>query len=316
MITDAGAYSGMITLAGARFPVSGRFGLAGGATNISNRRGASPVSVELAVDLHGANQVTGIVSTASWRAGLIGDRAVFNVRTNPAAFAGKYTFVIPGTANEQAKPAGDGFGTSAVGAGGKVSLSGTLADGTKFTAGAPLSQSGMFPLYAPLYGKRGSMLSWVEFHTNQPNDDLSGLLSWIRPPGATPKSYTNGFELDSALAGSLYHPPTGTTNRIVEITNGLIILSGGSLAESSTNAVILGLSNKLTNDGPNKLALTFKPSSGLFAGMWMQTGTTARVTFGGAVLQKSQRGSGFFLLTNQSGRVQFEPAPQQATPGL
>ncbi len=307
--TDAGAYSGALTLAGVKLPVSGRFDLEGGATNFINRRGADPVSVEWAMDLHGANQVTGLVSTASWRARLVGDRAVFNTRTHPAALGGKFTFVMPGAADEPTKPAGDGFGTSSVDAGGKVSFSGTLADGTKFAASAPLSQSGMFPFYAALYRKRGSVLSWVAFDTHQPNDDLHGLLSWIRPPDTTPKSYTNGFELDSALTGSLYRPPTGRTNRIVGITNGLVILSGGGLAESSFNTVVLGLNNKLTNAGPDKLTVTFKPASGLFTGTWMPTGTTARVSFGGAVLQKAHRGSGFFLRTNLSGRVEFEAAP-------
>ena len=307
--TASGAYSGALILDGVKLPVSGQLSLDGGATNVIPRRGADPVSVAWTVDLHGANQVTGLVSTASWHARLAGDRALLNAGTNHTMPIGKYTFVLPGATDEPSKPEGDGFGTAGVDGNGKVNLAATLADGTRFAAAGPLLQGGMFPLYTALYGKRGSVLSWVAFDTNQPNSDMSGLFSWIRPPAVTPKTYTNGFELESALTGSRYVPPAGKTNRIVEISNGFLLLSGAGLLEPSTNAVILGPNNALTNTGSNKLTLTLTASSGLFKGTFMQTGTTERVSFSGAVLQKTRRGSGYFLRAGRSGQVLLQPQP-------
>ena len=303
--TASGVYSGSLLLNGAKLPVSGQLNLEGNATNLIGLRGGEPMSVVWAVNLQRGNQVTGIVSSASWHAKLVGDRAVFNARSQPAPWIGKYTFVIPGT-NQPALPEGDGFGTATMDAGGKVTFNGTLADGTKVSASAPVSQAGYFPLYAAPYQKRGSILSWVIFDTNRPSDDLHGLMSWIRPPGSSPNSYTNGFEVDSVLTGSLYLAPVGASNRVVNIVDGVVTLSGAGLVEPSANAVVFGPNNKVTNAGPNKLALTPTASSGLFKGTFTQTGTTERVNFSGAVLQKSRQGAGFFLRANQSGRVEIK----------
>ena len=124
----------------------------------------------------------------------------------------------------------------------------------------------------------------------------------MRPP----TSYPNGFKLHSTLSGSLYHPPDGANSRVVDLVNGLVLLSGGGLAEPSTNSVIFGADNKVTSAGPNKLTFKLTASSGLFKATLTQTGTTERVNFAGAVLQKSREGSGYFLRLNQSGRVAFE----------
>jgi hypothetical protein len=202
-----------------------------------------------------------------------------------------------------------------------LKCSGVLADGTKFSQSVsiidnPAFQSALWPLHANIYtGARGSVLGWV---TNDPNEftDLDGSITWVRPPGPTPKYYTNGFNpsFPTQLTGSLYRAPVGAINRILNLTNAQIVLTGGNLPVSpSFNNVTLGLSSKVTNDYPNRVTLTctFTLSSGLFTGTYREAGTTRTITFRGAVLQHPflNRGSGHFLGTNESGQVVFEERP-------
>jgi hypothetical protein len=56
--------------------------------------------------------------------------------------------------------------------------------------------------------------------------------------------------------------------------------------------------------------MTFTLSSGLFKGSYTPTNAKAKaVSFAGAVLQKGTNAAGYYLGTNQSGRVLLEAAP-------
>ena len=67
----------------------------------------------------------------------------------------------------------------------------------------------------------------------------------------------------------------------------------------------LGSFTNLTLIQPLTMAIT--PSSGLFSGSVTLTNDGYRVTrqFKGAILRRQNHGTGFFLGTNQSGRVYF-----------
>jgi len=94
------------------------------------------------------------------------------------------------------------------------------------------------------------------------------------------------------------------------LTNAQVLLTGGNLLPSLTNDVVLGLSGKIINAGPHILSLNFTLSSGLFSGKVTPAGSTASTSFKGAVLQKANFGSGFFLHTDRSGRVTLDgPSP-------
>jgi hypothetical protein len=112
------------------------------------------------------------------------------------------------------------------------------------------------------------------------------------------------------LTGSRYLAPTPTNSRVLALTNALVVFTGGGLAESVTNAVSLSAANKVTNGGPNSLALGFNVSTGLFAGKWVLNGSKTTNRISGVVLQKANVAAGFFLGTNnQSGRVVLQPLP-------
>jgi hypothetical protein len=248
------------------------------------------------------------VTDGNWLAEVQGDRAIFNSVTNPCPWSGRYTFVVP-TSGLVGTPGGDGWGTLKVTASGAAGGAGVLPDNTKLVRTAPLSKFGFWPLYAPAYQSQGSVIGWVRFDTNPPLADLSGLLDWFRPPQTDSKLYPAGFANHTSFSGSLYVAPAGLTNRVLAMSDGVLILTGGNLSQSCTNDVILGANNHLTNASPNLLSTSLSAGTGRFKGSFFDTGAVRSVKFNGVLLQKSTNGSGFFLGTNQSGRVLLESNP-------
>ncbi len=304
----SGTYTASLLSVGKHYSTSGKLNSQGQATNNLVRPGASAISVNWQVLPDGSGSMSGTVSDGAWASELTGYRSVFNSRTNPAPQIGRYTLIIPGTPGADDVPEGDGYGVLTVNGNGLVVFAGTLADGTKAAQSVSISKSGQWPFYVSLYSGSGSILGWLQF-ANITNSDVSGQLNWIRPSIKTSKLYPAGFGMASAAVGSLYVAPVGPGTRVLGLTNGMDILSGGNLSENSTNAVTLGLSSKVVNAGSNKLTLTFALPSGLFTGTLVEAGTTRHISYSGVVLQKANYGSGYFLGTNQSGSVIFSAAP-------
>jgi hypothetical protein len=96
---------------------------------------------------------------------------------------------------------------------------------------------------------------------------------------------------------------------VLDLTNALLVLSGGNLSQSCSNEVVLGANNRVTNVSPNKLTMTLVLGTGLFKGTFTDTNVARTVSFSGALLQKSIQGAGSFLGTNLSGQVLFQSQP-------
>ncbi len=303
--TEAGAYSARLTLGGARYSFSGKFAADGIATNSLPRPGTNALTLILAIDLaNGSDQITGSVTDGDWTASVLCDRVLFNKKTNPAPQAGKYTVLIPGGDEDPAaEPAGFSYGTVNVDAGGKVKLSATLADGTKISQSANLSKIGYWPLYVPLYSGRGSVLSWVVFAESS-EASFTGELNWVKPANASDRLYPDGFALRHELTGSSYFAPTNVNDPVLNFTAGKVRFNAGNLGEDFSNDISL-VENKVTNLGTNKLNVSINLSSGLFTGSVTAPGGSQSIPFRGAVHQKQSQGWGFFLGTNQSGRVRL-----------
>jgi cyclophilin family peptidyl-prolyl cis-trans isomerase len=306
---DFGAYSAKLILNGRSHRFAGTFGPDGGETNFITRAGTNDLLVRMAVDLIGNTfELTGLLTnfhatateTNAWGAQLMADRAFFT-SANPTALAGHYTLLIPPDLLAAAGPSGDGFGAVTVSTSGRVSLRGSLADGTKVAQKAPLSKDNRWPLYLALHKGKGALVSWVTFDTNNLATDFSGRLNWFKQSQAAAKYYPGGFTNESDIAGSRFLPATP----MLDLTDATIAFSGGNLITDFANSVTLGVDNRVTNNSPNKLTLTLSKSSGLFTGTVTTPDGTRSIPYRGAVLQKQARGAGFFLGTNQSGRVQL-----------
>jgi hypothetical protein len=306
-LTDKGTYTASLRIGSKKSKASGILNLEGKATNVIARTGTNSLTVTWAVNLDGSEQIIGTVSDGNWVAELAGDRAVF-CKTNPTSFAGTYTFLVLGSPGSTLAPEGDSYGTASVDSNGFVKVKGYLADKTSLAAKVPVSRSGQWPLYASLHSGKGALLGWAAF-TNQSATDFAGVLSWNKPSLPTAKYYPDGFSSEAALLGSRYAAPVGPTNKVLNLSNSVVILSGGNLSQSFTNDVILGLSSKVTNASTHNLKVTFTLSSGLFGGSFTPANETTAVLFKGAVLQKANYGAGHFLGTNLSGRASFETGP-------
>ena len=305
-LTAGGSFTAKLQAGGGRHRLVGRFALDGRATNFIARVGTNALKVVLALNVtNPADPMSGSVSDGIWVSDLRADRSFFHAATNPAPFAGKYTVALSG-GGELESPAGDSYATVNVASSGYVTLKGTLAERTVLTQKVPLSREGYWPLHRQLYSRRGSILGWIRF-SDEPGSDVAGQLQWIKPGVVSGRYYPAGFTNGATLIGSRYVPPVGTTNRALPIANALVTFSGGNLSNPITNEVMLAENNRVANASTNYLVLTIKKSTGLFKGSVVDPASRRRLGFSGALIQKQLAGRGYFLGTNQSGRVYFGP---------
>jgi hypothetical protein len=299
-VTGSGAYSARLCLGGITHTYGGEFSLTGAAFKSITRRGLSPITVQLQLDLSNG-PMTGTISDGTWAAQLVANPATYS-RTNHAPQAGRYTLLIPGIDNASAQPGGNGFAAVTVNTLGDVSLSGNLGDGTPFTSSSVVASQGQWPFYVSLYGGKGSILGWLSF-TN--NGDVSGEINWFKQPETTAKLYPGGFTNGIEAIGSIYQYTNGTP--VLGFTDGLLSLLNGDLAESITNQVGIGPDIPATDACTNKLIVS--TSSGMFHGNVINPATGKPISVHGIVLQNQNVGAGYFLGTNQCGSVLLSASP-------
>ncbi len=307
-IAAKGAYSASLQLAGIKYPLSGQFDGGGKAEKVIPRRGLPSLAVVLELDLlAGAARVAGTISAGRWTAGLVGNRACFDAKTNVAPQQGRYTMILPGAHGSTNEPAGDSYASLVVSPAGVVSSQVALADGTRITLSAPVSTLSQWPLYASLYGGQGVLWGWLSF-TNV--SDLAGSPTWTKPASKS-TYYPAGFSVAAPVRGARYLPPGRGTNvlGLAFTTNLTLTLEGGSLTQVITNRLALSAGGLVTIPGGSGLSLAFTPSTGVFNGKVVTPKTSAPVPFGGVVLQGQEAGFGFFRTAGQSGQARLDPSP-------
>lgn len=301
-VTARGAYSGKVRIGARSLSFSGLLDPQGRGSNVLRLSPSKTLSLELRVgSTDPEGRIFGTLTDGSWQAALSGYRAVFG-RGNPTPDAGNYTLIIPGTDDGPALPAGNGFGTLKVESSGRVSLTGTLADSTKFSQSGSLSRDGFWPLYVSLYSGNGSLVSWLAF-ANQPDSDLAGALTWIKRSSPKSKYYPSGFTNDYSVIGSAYVPK----DPLLDLVTGSLTFSGGDLSSEIIKGITIGPLSKVTTSD-NQLSFSFSRPTGSFSGTVSPPAATGkRLPFSGVVLQKLNAGYGMLLGTDQSGRVSLTP---------
>ena len=305
-VTDIGAFSGRITLAGKPISFSGRFTPDAVTQIYLPRRGTTPLTLALRFSSTGSGQLIGGLTDGSWVAEVLADRAVFNLK-NHSPFPPRHTLVLPAF-GDVGTPEGDSCGAATVSSAGKIAFTGAMADGTTVSQGTTVSAGGEWPFYAALYGGKGSVIGWLTFDTNNPNASLGGLVSWIKPASPALKVYTNGFATESTMVGSTY--VFSPTNRVLTFSNGVLRFSGGGVPSTPVSYDVgLSSSSKIVSTNGTALTMSITTASGLFSGNWKPPGTNVALSFRGALLQQRDSGSGFFVNRNVGGKVEFTPAP-------
>jgi hypothetical protein len=291
-------FSGVLLLRGRRHPFSGRFSDSGAWSNSVARRSSNLLSINLESN---SNLITGQVSSpGGWTADLMAYPEVFS-RAEPAPQAGQYTLIIPGGNDSAALPGGDGFGRVTVSRAGQVTWAGRLADGTPLVRRTMVSESGQWPFYDSLYGGQGLVWGWLAF-SNQLTQDIRGAVTWIKASGASGRLYRNGFTNRTEAMGSAYVFTRGTSP--INFSTGKLTLAGGDQSQNFSTLVEFRTSTRLI--GTNGTALVISRASGLFRGRAASpSGDVIRVR--GAVLQKQNLGSGYYIETGRSRRVGLGP---------
>ncbi len=308
-LAGSGAFSGALRSAGQLWPFTGRFDAAGQAHLAVENAGSNQWQIDLTLALDdGVNQISGTVRRSGWEAELLAERAVFNSRSNPAPFAPRQTFLVRGATDPALAGGGDGFGTVTTTRDGSAVLSGTLADNSAVTLTAPLLRAGTWPLYQSLYGGRGCLLGWLEFHTNSPAG-FGGSAHWIRPANSNVVWHARGFTNISTFTGSAYVAPVSRTDRVLPLESGRAVFGGGPILLAFTNGFTLSPRGVATNFSANKLTLTIQPANGLFSGTVLIPGASSTTPIKGAVLQGYNAGGGVVLGPFKNGRMTIATAP-------
>lgn len=292
--TTKGGFSAKLQMGGKKYSFSGMFNASG-----ANTTTLGSLTVNLLLDLHGGDVITGQITDGTWTALLQANLAVYG-KTHPASLAGAYTMVIqPGDGTM-----GVGIGTADVDKSGNVSWNVTLADGTKLNAKTTLSKTGAWPLYAAPYSSKGLIVGWMQFG-GTPSDGFDGQCVWTKPAGAS-APYANGLNNGITVSGSLYKAaPLGYR----AFGDSKIVLNGGGLAAPITNSVTWGIDNKIVSLKTNPVKFSLNSSSGLFKGSMKDPASGNTVSFQGVLFEKNNVGLGFFLGGSQSGTVSFAPNP-------
>jgi len=301
LLTSRGAYSGHLQIGPTHYSFSGSMDAQGQARNTISRPAAPALQLTFSAG-NQPNQMVGTLSDGIWSANLSSSRAVFDARSNPAPFAGRYTLIFPGQMGTPSLPAGDGFGVVRLTSGGQAIFAGKLADGTAVSQSASISEAGAWPLYLLPYSGRGLLLGWLDFAA-QPGYDLSGVTTWIKPAVASSRYYPGGFTNQLQVLGSAYVPSASSANAILSLTNGTVAFSGGDLAAPFANPIKMGLSSRVTNLGSNQLNMSFSLSTGTFSGSVSTEATGKPMPFCGVVFQKIEAGYGFVVGADQTGEV-------------
>jgi hypothetical protein len=301
-VTAEGVFSATVRLANSTYRISGIFPTNGTyACTLRQKESGSQLDLQLQLNLEGLDELTGRVSLPSvWTSEILAHHEVFDAVTNPAPNQGSYTMIFAGSDDVSHAPGGDGIGTVQVDGSGNLKFAGTLGDGTKVSQATFLSKDGDWPVYIPLYSGGGSIKGWLAL-TNDSVSDISGTLNWTKPSKPGSKLYPEGFRFDSTVLGSRYQFTNGVP--ILDLNSGKIILSDGN-SPAITNSFSLDANSTVT--GTN-LSIKMNTLSGLFRGQVTDPTTAETIPVAGAVLQKPNCGSGYFLRSGLSGWVSFGP---------
>jgi len=299
-----GSYAANLILAGKKIAFKGSFDVTGAATS-----SVSGLDVTLLTDRDNG-RITGTVVGSNFISELIAELPDVSSK-----WRGAYTLALsPADATATNVPQGYGYATLTVDRTGSGSLNCVLNDGTKLHTTAPLSISGQWPLYVPLYKHAkvfdGACIGWVSFATNA---ELTAVVDWFAPVSMGYPAFTTTLTLD----GSQY--TTGVSwPGAWDVT-----VSGGGLASNLVKAVTINAAGKVTvtNPGGDALKLNLATTRALgqlinpatkqltpvFTGSFKPTANGTAIPFTGLLLQRQKTGVGLFQMpTGQTGGVTLE----------
>ena len=323
-VSKSGAFSGKLKLGKLTLPVKGKFLGTGDWEGLVTKKGVSYIVKLTITVVAGLQAIEGTVTGGGLHADIVSDRIEWKKRVNEATeYEGNYNVLLPATGTV---PDGIGYGRVSISKLGKVKFAGKAGNGAPMSFSSALFERSasevVFPFYAPLEKKLGSIVGEVAYDSTDANSDLSGTLTWFKPVTTKVEPSQISGEID--LHGSKYMPPPAKGSRIMLGTSGAgrLTFRGPpiTLPVVAPNAFLNSLATLATNhalDGivdsasATKTTLKFSAKTGLFTGKFFDPTTRKSYSFSGAASQKANTGAGsaagFLTRGNRTGYVIFGP---------
>jgi Protein of unknown function (DUF1566)/Abnormal spindle-like microcephaly-assoc'd, ASPM-SPD-2-Hydin/YHYH protein/Putative Ig domain len=328
--TSTGAYTGRMVVGAVSIVLKGQLSASASSPTTATLSQTVPrlgAGVTLALNFNGTTQeVTGTLSDGTHTAAVSAWRNPWSsTGTTAARYRGLHSFYFAQSNNSVSLPQGYGFGSVNVTSSntGLVSLSSSLADGSKITSSTFVGYAGEVLLYAPLNRGSGSLAGTLIITPGSSaplNNSLAGAATWLKTgalANSTDTVYAAGFGPLSLTAAGGYYTATTSGGRFLALpataNNAALVFTKGGLDTEGTefsrlvtlfNPSTTGTANRATvAAGSDTLTLpSLTASTGAFGGVLTIAGssatTTRRVTFQGQVVTTGAltKGYGFFLL--------------------
>jgi hypothetical protein len=180
-VLGSGAFSGRFVLQGKAYRISGRFDTRGNVRFAIIRPGNRPIAVSLSLDItNQTDTVRGTATDGTWTAQLLGNRNVFNAKTNPVPAAGDVHFALENPADTSQPEA---LGIATLKSNGRVEIAGRLANGSIFSFDTILAKDGSAPFFVLSNAGDEMLAGWMNL-----TPVVGGRIDWVR-------AAANGFSL-------------------------------------------------------------------------------------------------------------------------
>jgi hypothetical protein len=190
---------------------------------------------------------------------------------------------------------------------GAVIMSGTLGDGSVFTAGGGVSEDNHVMLTVPLYQGGGYLSGKLDFRDLPGLSDFDGVLNWSRPAHRKGR-YREGFSIAATFLGGRYLAPEAGTN-VFDAFTGNATISGGDLPSALTAPITFGPRNKVIPGHPAYgLQCTLQSGTGLWSGSFLPARNSVPRTFSGVIYQKMPEAVALHRGSTSAGSVILVPA--------
>ena len=296
--TAKGPFTGKLVYGGKTYPLKGKFSRIFGVNAIIHRPGLPSIGVSLEFDNSGNVRAYFDAGDGSFAFDV--SRTPFT-KKNPTPLAGAYAGPL-GAAALLAQ--GGGVAFVAIKPDGKVTIKGTLPDGTPFITTSALTSAGYFGFHKPLYANRGHFSGNAAVTSGT---RFTGGIKWIKPQGAGGYFSSTGVSVTAALDVSRYTKSAKNTRALASLnaTSGAAVVTFTGL-DIAGNVLAIGATvdtkNKVTPSptDTHALKLTINAATGAVGGTFSDTFTPPlakpRVTkVFGVVDQRTGSITGFYL---------------------
>ena len=283
-LSSNGNFTGSLVLEGGSYPIVGAM-LPNESLAAAIKRSVGQSSIDLAATIttfspsgESAAAISGTLKTGGTAlASFAAYRSPWSTtKLAPATLAGRFHVKV----DPSASPTGNSYAVITTARAGAASAAFALADGSVVTWSGVMGANGQLPVFALLYGGKGSVSSpmMVDGGTRTVG---STTVRWFRPPAFADKQFPAGFEYDAlAASGLAYTAPVPSNARVMGLTSSSATARwSGDDVSARSQAISINLGNTIAITSPtDALSLAVTASTGLWTGSFKIPGSSVLST--------------------------------------